>query len=682
MKKYIAIFLVLAGIVFGDQMGIQVKNAATDVITYFVMRDRTADTVDTGVTIANLVMYYVEDQAAISADVFAQAHGGVTDAHTDGECIHVGQGVYRVDWPDAAFDGGIGKRVQLIVIDGDAGAFTEIMQVQLSPPADAVALSGDATAADNLEATYDGTGYADDNAPSTQVQLTGIGGGVSIATVATGRTLAEGDETLTYEATASHDGSYYEVASDTTPEASDDIDFQLIFNTGDGMNFPIFFHLHGYYEDNNAPANSTLTIEAWNFDTLAWEGIAVLSDSASDIDLNLPLHTHNVDPDGGNEGEVRIRFKLDATEENQNMRIDHASVNYVSGAVSAADVVDEWESQSQAAPVGFHVNVKQLDGSSVQQASGYIKISDGTGTGQLDLTAGGVLLADVVQTIDRLIIDTDSNVALQVTSGGNHGASFTGSGSGGGVMMQGGATGHGLFARGGDTSGAGAYFHGADDGHGDGIKAESGSDSGYGFSMTGDSGDIQATEINDILTDTSAIDTGAEWLGLLSAVDTDATSATHAPAYVTLEAGKASNDAYNGQSISVTDATDGNTETRRIEDWTSGLKATFDRALSFTPVQNDLVRIYAMPYNITAAIAGGSANTYIVTDTGAVGGTGIPDVSVWVTADSAGARLVVSGVTDTNGEVVFYLDAGITYYVWMAKSGFSFSDNGEAWLAD
>lgn len=177
-------------------------------------------------------------------------------------------------------------------------------------------------------------------------------------------------------------------------------------------------------------------------------------------------------------------------------------------------------------------------------------------------------------------------------------------------------------------------------------------------------------------------DTGAEWLGLLSAVDTDATSATHDPNYVTLEAGKASNDAYNGMSIAVTDATDGNTETRRIEDWTSGLKATFDRALSFTPVQDDIVRIYAMPYNITAAISGGSANTYIVTETGDSGGTPIADVSVWVTADSAGARLVVSGVTDSNGEVVFFLDAGTTYYVWMAKSGYSFSDNGESWLAE
>ncbi|KKK52511.1 hypothetical protein LCGC14_3104180, partial [marine sediment metagenome] len=177
-------------------------------------------------------------------------------------------------------------------------------------------------------------------------------------------------------------------------------------------------------------------------------------------------------------------------------------------------------------------------------------------------------------------------------------------------------------------------------------------------------------------------DTAAEWLALLAAVNTDATSATHATTYVTLEAGTASDDAYNGQTISVTDATDGHAETRRIEDYTSGRLVTFDRALSFTPVQDDIIRIYDMPYNAIAAIAGGTANTYIVTDTGAAGGNAIPDVFVWLTIDSAGARLITSGVTDDNGEVVFYLDSGTTYYVWMTKSGWGFSDNGEAWVAD
>ncbi len=59
-------------------------------------------------------------------------------------------------------------------------------------------------------------------------------------------------------------------------------------------------------------------------------------------------------------------------------------------APTAAEVVNEWETQSQADPTGFHVNVKELDGSAIQQASGYIKVSDGTGTGQINTTNGFV----------------------------------------------------------------------------------------------------------------------------------------------------------------------------------------------------------------------------------------------------------------------------------------------------
>lgn len=141
--RHLILFLMLATAVFGAE---DVKNGATDVITYFVFRDQTTGVRDTGVTIANLEMYYVEDQAAESADVFVGAHGADTDAHTDGECIHVGHGLYRVDWPDAAFDGGVGKRVQLTVVDGDAGAFTETLVMQLDPPGDATAWNGTAVA--------------------------------------------------------------------------------------------------------------------------------------------------------------------------------------------------------------------------------------------------------------------------------------------------------------------------------------------------------------------------------------------------------------------------------------------------------------------------------------------------------------------------------------------------------
>ncbi len=474
MRYYIALFLILAARAFG---AINVENGAADVITYFVLVDQTTGDRDIGVTIANLEMYYIEDQAAESANAFVGTHGAVTDAHTAGECIHVGHGLYRIDWPDAAFDGGVGKRVQLTVVDGDDGAKTETLEVLLSPPSnttqldgsdivqasgvvaanttqlggvtqsltdlkdfadagynpatdkvtgvlladttiastnaetaignlkdfdsanDAVAVvtllnglaanvitetsindgaitdakiatvgvnliqvNGNTTPINNWEDMFDGTGYANDNAPATQLQLSTTAGGVSVSTTATGINIDEpngGEQTLTYVVTATHDGTYHEVASD---DANNDIDFYYTFNTGDGDNLPVEFHMHGYYEDNNAPASSTMVIQSYNFNIADWETIITLTDSASDIALDLPLHVHDVDPDGGTEGEVRIRFNLTTPEVSQNVRINHVTVGYVSGGLTAAAVVNEWESQSQSNPTGFHVNLLEVEG--------------------------------------------------------------------------------------------------------------------------------------------------------------------------------------------------------------------------------------------------------------------------------------------------------------------------------
>ena len=140
MKKVMLVLLVLLFTSVCNAM--IVENGATSVITYFVLRDQTAGTVDVGVTLANIDLYYIEEQIAISAKVDAVAHAAATDAWDDGEVYHCGYGVYRVDWPDAAFDGGIGKKVQLIVIDGDAGAFTEVLEVELSPPVNVITVAG------------------------------------------------------------------------------------------------------------------------------------------------------------------------------------------------------------------------------------------------------------------------------------------------------------------------------------------------------------------------------------------------------------------------------------------------------------------------------------------------------------------------------------------------------------
>jgi hypothetical protein len=114
-------------------------NGSTDVTTYFVLRDSTNHNPKTDVTVTDIDLYYVEQGAAIAAKVDATALDAADSAHADNKAFHVGQGLYRIDWPDAAFDGGAGKHVILIVVC--SGVDTTFLDVELSPAVDVVAIN-------------------------------------------------------------------------------------------------------------------------------------------------------------------------------------------------------------------------------------------------------------------------------------------------------------------------------------------------------------------------------------------------------------------------------------------------------------------------------------------------------------------------------------------------------------
>jgi len=87
-----------------------------------------------------------------------------------------------------------------------------------------------------------------------------------------------------------------------------------------------------------------------------------------------------------------------------------------------------------------------------------------------------------------------------------------------------------------------------------------------------------------------------------------------------------------------------------------------------------------------------AVNTYLDQKISTVGGSGngntevtytvydqddnlLSGVEVDVRADNdVTADVVASGVTNDSGEVTFYLDSGVTYYLWRKKSGYSFTD--------
>lgn len=116
----------------GLQTPMVVATGAADVTTYFLLTDSTNHLPKTDTTITDLDLYYVESGTAISAKADVTALAAADSAHADNKAYQCGYGLYRVDWPDAAFDGGSGKKVTLIV-DAPAGTDDAYMEVWLSP---------------------------------------------------------------------------------------------------------------------------------------------------------------------------------------------------------------------------------------------------------------------------------------------------------------------------------------------------------------------------------------------------------------------------------------------------------------------------------------------------------------------------------------------------------------------
>lgn len=202
-------------------------------------------------------------------------------------------------------------------------------------------------------------------------------------------------------------------------------------------------------------------------------------------------------------------------------------------APTAAEVVNEWESQSQADPTGFHVNTREWLDQPVTLSTGnkpdvninevsddstaaddlelFIENAKGTdhkaliSTDAQDLNttlsvntkaiSGSTATADNVESVflgtghtdnvdlsaRKLKLDSDTDVALEIlssddsaikavsTASGKHGMELAGNVAGDGLSATGGTTGDGIHAVGGATSGSGIMAEAATEG--DGIYA-------------------------------------------------------------------------------------------------------------------------------------------------------------------------------------------------------------------
>jgi hypothetical protein len=111
----------------------KVDGGSTDVTTYFQMRLLTGGDA-TGLTISDFDMQYVRTRTAPVAKVDAVALAAADTAHTDNRGIEVDAtdtpGLYRFDWPDAAFAAG----TEVILTIKHTSCFTESLRVELGVP--------------------------------------------------------------------------------------------------------------------------------------------------------------------------------------------------------------------------------------------------------------------------------------------------------------------------------------------------------------------------------------------------------------------------------------------------------------------------------------------------------------------------------------------------------------------
>lgn len=307
-----------------------VKAGDTNVTTYFAMRLTADGKAATGLTPADFDLQYVRSGLVPVAKVDMVALAATNTAHTDNRGIEIDAidqpGIYRIDWPDAAFSTGVRE---VILTAKVATAFTEHLRVELNAPVDVVAVSGDVTAADNLELMYDGTGYVDETAPASRAQVDGIGaasgGALNFANEADNVDSAiksitfEGVETSGTNASVnSEDGTRHVI-----DDSSNNIDIVYQFDVGGGRT-AVEVAWKGFLNGSNDEA----TLQAYNgtsFDTLFT--ISGKNGSTNDTHVIPLLGTHT--GTGSDLGKVFIRIEC-AAQSNPTLNTDLLLVSAVS----------------------------------------------------------------------------------------------------------------------------------------------------------------------------------------------------------------------------------------------------------------------------------------------------------------------------------------------------------------
>jgi hypothetical protein len=122
---------------------------ATDVSIPIAIEDKATLAAATGLTVTTFDLYYHISGSAESAKV--DATSGSTTAHSDNTVAEIGHGLYEVDWPDAIWANRTpGTIIDLTVEWDTTNHYVVTTQVQITPPANLVAILGTALPAESV----------------------------------------------------------------------------------------------------------------------------------------------------------------------------------------------------------------------------------------------------------------------------------------------------------------------------------------------------------------------------------------------------------------------------------------------------------------------------------------------------------------------------------------------------
>jgi len=206
----------------------------------------------------------------------------------------------------------------------------------------AIQISGDSTAADNLELQYDGTGLIGDSFPATQASVAAVGGGLAIKTTMASVTVIQGSEQDLANAATSDDSRW------TGDDDGAGAEFIFRCTPADTTNIPVEITFEGYYDEPTGATNGA-TLQVYNFNSASWNTIAAFTNASSDEKHEIPLsHAHKA-PGGGTLetvaytfGDVLIKFLQDTTETgNACILIDYMVGGYVGSPLTAAEIESE-----------------------------------------------------------------------------------------------------------------------------------------------------------------------------------------------------------------------------------------------------------------------------------------------------------------------------------------------------